>query len=144
MVRVLLWEHVGTGLIIAAPTGVVYVNQVGGIACEQRELEGLFVPIGNDVSSDGQLISAENELFDAFRGAGERFSVAAADRFDALLEAYGRAHWIPMGLVRADRERLAESTEAWVHVVVEGGDPGMPVSGIRWPARAILTWTNSD
>lgn len=144
MIRVLLYEHVGTGLIIPASTGVVYVNQVGGTTCDQRELEGVFVPIGNDVSLEGQLISAENELFDAFRGSGQPFSVADADRFDALVQAYARAHWIPMGLVRGDRERLEQSTEAWVHVIVDDGDPGMPVSGVRWPARAILTWTNSD
>src|SRR4029077_20959990 len=31
-------------IVVAAPTGVTYRNQVNGIDCEQRSLEGLLLP----------------------------------------------------------------------------------------------------
>lgn len=51
-VRVRLWDHVGTGIIIRWPSGIVYEQQMGGKSCSVGEMEGIFVPVRNDVSLD--------------------------------------------------------------------------------------------
>ena len=145
MIRVLLYEHVGTALVVPAPTGVVYQQQAGGVCCLQPELEGFLVPLGNDVELDGhRLISAENELFTEFASGGEALDSESADRLDAYLQRYARSHYLPMRSIRVNRERLHESFEAWVHVVVSEGEPSVPILGASWPLHAVLTWNNSD
>src|SRR3954471_23180652 len=42
-----LWDaELGSpGIIVAAPTGIVYEQQVNGVACDHRSLEGFYVPL---------------------------------------------------------------------------------------------------
>ena len=59
--------------------------------------------------------------------------------------------------VTIDRARLADSCEAWIHVVLQGEDAGAPVQTLSgaalpgiyggfapYPHGAALTWPNSD
>lgn len=139
-VRVTLYDAVGTGLIIKAETGIVWTNQAGGVSCLQPECEGLYVPFGNDVDLDGRLISLEGILEELFRR-----EVDWVRPFELALARYAAEHHRPFAELELDRARLADSIEAWVHVIyrprlfpplLEGlGEP---------PFEAVLTWTNGD
>lgn len=139
MIRVCLYDHVGTGLLFPAPTGVSYFNQVGGVACLERELEGVFVPYANDVEVPSRrLLSLENELNAHFARIGTgAFDSSDADVVEDLMAKHPQ--WSGVSI---DRERIRESVEAWVHVWVDGCGG---VSGLGpGPHPAVLTWTNSD
>ncbi len=45
MPRVYLWTLDSPVIVVPAVTGVVYCNQVDGVATEQREAEGFLVPL---------------------------------------------------------------------------------------------------
>lgn len=139
-----LWEHVGTGLIVLNSRGATYTNQVGGHACEHPTEVGFFVPFGNDATLDGELISAEAGLAKLFDPAWGRIDVGRADELDAFFQRYARDHWLPWAGVRVDRDRLQESREAWIYVVLEGHPERFPFRGVEFPAYAVLTWCNSD
>jgi hypothetical protein len=143
-----LWYAMGLGLIIPYPTGIRYSNQTGGFACWHPELEGMYLPLGNDLDEANVLMGAAVELMVyavgekwAGTGAHAGLDVEDADHIDAIL-ARGYLGYA----MRVDRTRLRESHEAWVWVellqdpryqwVIDGFDP--------WPSHAILTWPNSD
>jgi hypothetical protein len=138
-----LMGHTGTGLILEHPTGITYVNQAGGNYCLQPSCEGIFVPWANDIEGDSpKLISAELALSDLpWEIASSKMTPADADRVDAVLRAEPEFQGI-----RVDRDRLAESYEAWVHVVIEPSHRlGDAVYGVApFPRTAVLVWTNSD
>jgi hypothetical protein len=138
------------GLIISWPSGIVFSNQTGGTSCLAPEYEGVFVSIRNDCTEKERvLISPENELFTYFTGPKWRGTGATrgikeddADFVDNVLQ---RATLFPT--VQVDRERLAQSHEAWVHVIVAGNEPGDPplfVGFDPYPRLGVLTWQNSD
>jgi len=143
-----LYDQVGLSLIVEAPTGVVYSNQTGGTACLQPELEGALLPLGNCVElPSNKLISPEEDLCEYFEGvhdgtgATNGLSDADADVIDAALDKWR------IGWVRVDRSRLRESHEAWVYALLSP-EPEAQVP-LFWgfdpyPARGVLTWSNSD
>jgi hypothetical protein len=147
--KVLLYEHVGLGLIVAFPSGVTYSNQAGGFACFQPELEGIFIPLRNDCLVEGnELLSPAVGLEEYF--TGEKWRGAAmhgideedADFIDALLQSHRLSHCL-----KVDRTRLDESSEAWIHVEVGADEAGeIPIfSGLGpYPRYGVLTWQNSD
>ncbi|MFD5463770.1 DUF6210 family protein [Kitasatospora sp. NPDC127059] len=129
----------GTGLgwmfvIVAAPTGVVYQNQGGGLRCAQYEQEGYLIPLlGRRLDDELRAIFVRElkkqgssgldwpaDLLDRLRAA-VGFSVSSSDNRDDAL---------PTPLV-LDESRLAQADEAWVPVLTPDG-PG------------ILVWENSD
>jgi len=71
-----LWESVGLGLIIEYSSGIIYSNQTGGTSTLHPELEGVYVPLRNDVEvKDPKLVSPQNALLKYFeepkhRGTG--------------------------------------------------------------------------
>ena len=149
-----LYGHAGTGVIIEHPTGVIYSNQSGGTACLQPEIEGAFVPFGNDVLLDGhRFISPEDDLDVHFVGPKHEGTGATlvmdeedADVIDSILAKARVDQWI-----KVDRSRLQDSCEAWVFVTVmqDEQDKESVVSSIcsgfgPYPKCGVLTWTNSD
>jgi uncharacterized protein DUF6210 len=122
-------------VIVAAPTGVVYLNQSGGYSCAQYEQEGYLIPLlGAGLDEElkeifvGELrgwgtrgLTWPVELLDRLRTAVASFAVYACDRHDDLY---------PTPLV-LDESRLDEVAEAWLPVVTPDG-PG------------VLVWENSD
>lgn len=146
--RIDLLEHVGLGLILAWPSGVVITNQTGGTSNLSPELEGVFVPLRNYRTHKGSvLISPENELFAYFArdkwggsGATEGIDLDDAEFIETTID-----NLFPT--IRVDRDRLAESHEAWIHVKVFGDEPcDSPLfSGFApYPRAGVLTWQNSD
>src|SRR5262245_56390620 len=151
-----LWDGGGFGLIIEWPSGVNVSNQTGGTSCLHPEIEGVFVPLRTDHSfPDWTLLSPEIELSEYFEGPVHRgtgatsgLSVSDVDFIDRILAKRGLA-----SSLRVDRDRLMESHEAWVYVIVtaaDGGEAQMDDSLRAFagfepcPRCGILTWTNSD
>lgn len=147
-----LWDHVGTGLVVPWPSGVLYSNQTGGIYCMTPEVEGIFIPVGNDsLTADNTLVSHETELRQHFvkawgsSGAASGLNERDADFIDQLLRS--TAPFIPY--IKVDRTKLLESHEAWVYVLLDDdSSPGNVKSLFEglgpFPRSAILTWANSD
>lgn len=144
-----LYDLAGTGLIFPWPSGVIYSNQTGGLHCLQPEVEGIFVPVGNDILAEDKLFSHAGGLLRYFwqghwkgRGAVDGLVEGDADFIDHLLRKPPILSYI-----RVDRDRLLESHEAWVNVIVDRDDKGVPslFPGLEpSPCKAILTWPNSD
>ncbi len=151
MKRVILYDHVGTGLIIKYPSGVLYSNQTGGNICLQPEEEGIFVPIGNDVAlPSGILLSKQTALRAYFEGPRWQGSgaIGRLTEVDALFIDQLLAQLPNFGYIRVNRTRLGESHEAWVHVLVHTEEDESSLAIISGfgpgPLEAILTWQNSD
>lgn len=145
-----LWDHVGLGLIVSWPTGVMFTNQTGGTSCLAPEIEGIFVPLRNYCTEKERvLISPENALWDYFTGPKHRGTGATSglddhdcDFIDNILK---KADLFPT--IRVDRSRQKQSHEAWVYVTISGDEPCDPpiYEGFRpYPRQGILTWQNSD
>lgn len=136
MFTIELDELEGVGLIIAHPSGVEYTNQVGGYACLHPKLEGVLVPLIT-------ALPAPEELYAHFTGPKwkghcyEGIDAETADFIDGLLCKYG---WD--GPILVDRERMAESYEAWIRVKV--GLNGSHWHGDFQGGAGVLTWENSD
>ncbi|MBN1427712.1 MAG: hypothetical protein JXB07_04950 [Anaerolineae bacterium] len=152
MALIRLWELAGLALIVEKSTGVHYSNQTGGTTCMQPEIEGVLIPIRNDVELESRrLISPENDLYQYFAGpphqgtgACRGLSLEDADFIDGVLKHYKMREYLCV-----DRERLAESHEAWVFVLVNqepASDSTTPLyTGLGpYPARGVLTWANTD
>jgi hypothetical protein len=143
-----LWESVGLGLIVELPSGVLYSNQTGGFSCLHPSTEGVFLPIRND-HSFWELLSPARDLLAYFEGPKHRGAGATrgldgddADFVDRVLAGVRLA-----GIVQIDRDRLAESHEAWVRVLLTGEESGAAKLFHDlgpYPRNAVLTWGNSD
>ncbi|WP_203909179.1 DUF6210 family protein [Rhizocola hellebori] len=106
------------GLIVAAPTGVLYGNQCGGLTCLYQELEGYLVNVGRAQSFI--------EFFAKFKG---RPPIGAADWSETDLaqlaamvrdevfyfveESGGGDSRIPLALDSTNVQRL---TEGWIPI----------------------------
>lgn len=147
-----LWDHIGTGLIVPWPSGVLYSNQTGGLCYMSPEVEGIFIPVGNEcVTADNTVMSKERELLryfvEAWRGTGATAGLNEqdADFIDQLLNS--GPVFIPY--IKVDRTKMLDSHEAWVHVLLaddsnQGSTPSLFDGLGPFPRSAILTWSNSD
>lgn len=136
--RLSLYDLEGVALILEAPTGVIYSNQVGGHFCLQPTYEGALLPVNPDRDPDGPRSDLERALGALLLNRGW-LDDALADAVDATL-----ARHISTRGVTVDRARLHESIEAWVHVIVPEATGG-PHGESSYPAgRGVLTWLNSD
>ena len=137
---------VGTGVIISYPSGVVYTAQAAGTACLHPKLEGVYVPFDNDYLVEGRrFVGLEVDLTNYFTGpkyCGDG-ACSGLDKDDAaavnrLLEERHVLDWIEV-----DMDRLPESREAWIFVLVKRDD--FIASGFSgYPLSGVLTWSNSD
>jgi hypothetical protein len=146
--RINLWNAIGLGLILAYPSGIHYSNQVCGHACLHPTLEGIYVPLANDILENGTLISPATDLWQYFTGpkllgmgAPQGLDQRDADVIDAILARYRIDT-----LLTVDRLRLGESYEAWVWVKVldNEGPTALINGGGPYPRRGVITWPNSD
>lgn len=129
------------GLIISAPTGVIYTNQTGGTHCCQEQLEGFFVPL--------TLFSDEDPL----EGYSEHLMRPAP------LDSVRRAKLMELAQQRIAAMSLAKDLEAldieasptqsireaWIPVLVKQR-PDMMLAELAHLAGhvGILTYQNSD
>lgn len=149
---------VGSGLIVAYPSGIVFTNQTGGVRCCQDSLEGFFVPLElGDPLDEGSPVGVAAEALGIFYPSArdEVSDRAAIDRIDGALVAAGH------GYLRVTRDRWRESREAWLWLTISEGyrfldwqpihDPEDDRDAYRGERRppplvtgAVLTWRNSD
>lgn len=145
-----LFEHVGLGLIIEYPSGVIYSNQTGGTSCSAPCVEGVFVPLRNDYAVPSrEFLSPEHALIAYFegpkwRGTGATQGIDPEDVefIERLLSEHRLSHCITL-----DRTRLRDSHEAWIHVIVTAEEAALTplFSGFApYPRHGVLTWTNTD
>lgn len=96
-------------IIIPYQSGVTFEVRCGCLAAYRRQLEGFYLPIYGRYD-----LTLPQRLLELHPGCcGEPLTGEEADRLDALFAELQ----IPLKVIRA---RLAESTEAWVHVEVIG------------------------
>lgn len=141
-----LADTIGTGVVIAFPSGVVFTSQVAGTACLNPELEGIYVPFGNDCLADGRkFIGLELDLVSYFSGPKYQGDGACSGLYtedaaviNALLSKHRVLDWIEV-----DAVRLHESREAWVFILVKK-DSFMASDFSAYPISGVLTWSNSD
>jgi len=128
-------------LIVEHASGVSYQNQVAGVACLHVELEGVLSPL--DVGPEiAQKIQAG-----PYPAGHVGISAETADDLDAALASGPGTRFI-----KVDRARMDQSSEAWVHVVVDSPETDVPsLSGPYFgpiygfgAGRGVLTWPNSD
>ena len=127
-------------LVVEHSTGVIYINQVGGVGCARPEIEGALAPVDLR-EADVQRIMGLPYV------PGRGLQADNADAIDAILISnVGGRH------LRVDRERLHESYEAWVFVVGQVDDFSSDwfqrdyagsVFGFG-TVKGVLTWPNSD
>lgn len=147
---VTLWDLVGAALIFKGPTGIRYENQVGGTGCLVRGTEGSLVPFANVVTDpDGRVVGPSDALESYFLNGphGGTGATLGLNEPDACEVEMVFAQWVNgPGAIRVDRDRLAQSCEAWVHVVVDVGATGLVARDPEGPTSrdAVLTWMNSD
>ncbi|MDM3869876.1 DUF6210 family protein [Porticoccus sp. W117] len=137
MKKVKLWEISGAALIVQESTGVYFTNQVCGTACLQRELEGVLIPINNDmVLSDPEHL--ENQLCSLFPdGSDGLLNEEKADGIDTILQKYPETKGI-----RVNRSLIHQSVESWIFVIAKETEFGC-YSGFG-EIKGVLTWQNSD
>jgi uncharacterized protein DUF6210 len=140
-------QDFGVLVIVAAPTGVIYAHQCGGVYNLQREAEGFVVPVGSPEAAKPLLAFFKRR----FRGnppdrePGQALTPWAAWTPNALAELASLVSEIYLWktnpdsaetedervAISLDRSRLDELTEAWIPVLTVYG-PG------------ILVFANSD
>jgi len=129
-----LWQ---AALVIAWPSGVVYLNQTGGYSCGQRAQEGVVVPL-MDIPLDTGRCPLEYALSSLeWISTGLGIDDDRATEIDEILGRFRATQGISV-----DRERQADSEEAWVYVVAAPAD--LAEYQRFGSCRGVLTWPNSD
>lgn len=130
--------HEDLGLILLCDSGVTYVNQAGGVACEQMEAEGVYLPLGH----------GSEKLMGYFQRAREPhgrsepgLTLSEASFIEQVLEERDE---FTVPYIEVDWDRLSSSMEAWVHVIVSSPHQNPDFEGFGDKIHAILTWQNSD
>lgn len=125
------------GLIVSHPTGVVYGNQAGGLACMWRSMEGYLVVLGA-----GSTAASYIDFFRRFEGrppsSGSSWKGDDLTELSILISStvrYARTNQTGFGEVEVavglDKSRTDELTEGWIPVAVGDG-------------RGVLVFPNSD
>lgn len=130
-------------LILPWPSGVKIGAQAGGVACAERSVEGLLVPLPirqlyNRQENDLMMLA---QRLDALHPgcAGRPITAEEADRLDAAFMECAPT-------IMVNRARSQESTEAWLPVrireaeAVNGYNELSDFAGME----AVLTWQNCD
>ena len=141
--KIRLWHTGGIGLIIPHSSGIIYTNQTGGHGCYHPELEGMYVPLVDDLNS------LQKPLYDYFTGPkwngwcipSTGIDKETANFIDKILHGTNITNFISV-----DRNSLKESHEAWVKVILDKKKLGsdLPIVGNLDKSWGILTWENSD
>jgi hypothetical protein len=142
--HVYLWSLANPVIIVPAPTGIVYCNQVDGVACQHRQLEGYLLPLP---ATDATIFRPDWW----YRHHNHRYAGTPADAraWADIAEQIERACAGLVGCGELPRDlRVIEdldNVEAWVRVAFRWCDMGSDASGEQWvPVEGVLTWDNCD
>lgn len=143
--RIELWDSVGFGLILSYPTGVMVTNQTGGYCCLHPEIEGIYLPLNDDIYDGEKLVNLENKISHFFTsekycgtGATRGIDKQDAEFINQLLKK------CQLGNITVDDTLLAKSHEAWVYVNVITTDKHGVLQGFPEKMQGVITWQNSD
>lgn len=142
-----LLSGVDLGVILVLPTGVTYTHQCDGVACQQKSVEGAYLPLAVFPGLDNPQHHALAEYFarrDGNRGEIYEPDAQFIDQFLAETE-------LPF-TARVMRTRLFDSFEAWVWLDLSPMTNTAPEflrhhavpKDISSPLTAVLVWENSD
>lgn len=120
-----LWSEMG--LIVPMKTGVMFSNQVDGVACQHPELEGIFVPLSKEVYGNLEDIEGEYPKPDKIKRWISKHKLPLK-----LLES---EWWTGLG-------EYSHHPEAWVNVFILNNKDVRLKDFIG--KKAILTYPNSD
>lgn len=131
----------GIGVIVSCQSGVRYSNQTGGYACLFPEIEGVFAPLTNLVFNQREKL---NKFFTGTKWGGycyKGIDEETADFIDSVLIESPQTE-----ILRVDREKLRESHEAWIYVLILEGRGDIDLQEVYGFAvgHGVLTWLNSD
>jgi hypothetical protein len=124
-------------LIVPAKTGVVYLNQTGGYSCLQNSLEGYIIPVSDGLLPKDYTNSLEWKIEQFFKNRQGIIDQTIAQNIQELLKTCKESSG-----VNINWERLNDSYESWLHVLVNETEYS-DYKGL-YNIEAILTWTNSD
>ena len=138
MKKVTLYNLSGVAAVVPMKTGVIFTNQVGGIACLHPELEGVLVPFNDDYEQEDYKLSLEYQLREIFTENGwGKIIPKQANEIDALLKTFPDT-----SCAVVNRTKLEESYESWVWCnVVESEHCCLENFG---NVEIVLTWCNND
>jgi len=128
-------------VLVPWPAGVIYEAQIDGLACYHERLEGVCLPLPQDLGPRLQQLHP-GCCVDLGKGDGDPafllpdgLSAQEADALDKLFEEYS----VP---IRVKKATLKKSCEAWVHIHILPNSHGT----LRfWGEQdGILTWQNCD
>lgn len=103
----------GPALIVPCSSGVNIEQQVGGISCVQKSVEGIFLPLPLQAETLRYFV---RNLEAIHLGCwGEEITFQEACKLDDMLKMYN----MPVEVIK---EKRKGSTEAWVHVRIMGKD----------------------
>ena len=136
--RLELCEFTGIGLIIEFPSGVLYTNQVGGYACLHPEIEGVFVPLTNSMVPQQEVLE---DFFSGPKWKGSCYSGIDEETADFIDAVFAKSFCTQA--LQVNRAKLADSVEAWVHVLVSPNQQSEMWSGFDH-TNGIATWLSSD
>lgn len=142
-----IYDTVGTGIIIAFPTGIIVSNQTGGTACLHPKIEGIYLPLANDYNEKSYgFISPEialNNYFngDTYQGTGTTEGIDGTDAkaINAILEKTGLG-----SSIEVDMQKLAQSHEVWIRITIKNNVSGLLNGFKTYPLHGVLTWNNND
>ena len=144
-------------IVVPVKTGIIYVNQVGGYACHNLEVEGYIIPLnpnycvrikkGEKSNWDNPYWSRYNlqehfdKLFAPKKGSkynGHCYNGIDIDDVKYLEKAFSKTDFME---IKIDRTRLKECEEAKIYVSVK-----LKQYNNKKPlcADGILSWENSD
>ena len=136
--KISLFNLTQTVLIVPSNTGIVYSNQVGGTQCDQKEIEGFIIPIEYDFLLEEPENSLTLKLCRLFpEGNPGVIDKPEAEAVQLLLNASSLTNSIEI-----DWDKLSNSKESWVYVIIKGDLDGEIEAGEV--KEAVLTWPNSD
>jgi hypothetical protein len=138
MKRADLFSLTQPALIIPCQSGVLYMQQCGGTACLQRQLEGALVPIDYDYLLENYKESLQYHLASLFPESNP--GVVTEEHAEQIQRMLDRSP-LTRG-IKVDHSRLADSVESWLYVIVHG-DIDSTLHGFG-DIGAVLTWPNSD
>ena len=131
------------GVIIRAQTGIQYEQQCAGTGCNQRTVEGYFVPLGGPKldPTNGKVDPDElRAVFHTGKACSQgNGSTMSKERIENLRKLVGEIpFWVaddnlvnPRSNLTLDDSQLSEIEEAWVPVQTQIGS-------------GILVWDNCD
>lgn len=99
-------------LLVHAPTGIEYINQINGTNCDQRRKEGYLIPLSTMECED--LIGLTDDK------TGQQVQTAAVDAALAKIRLWMREFDDRPKALSFDPSRADEFVEAWIPVLIDG------------------------